>query len=178
MVCPERRKNMKFCMECGTKLEERFLENEGMVPYCPTCEAFRFPVFNTAVIMIVMNAARDRILLIQQYGRPSYILVAGYVNKGEDAENAVRREIKEEIGLDVVDMQYNRSEYFENTNTLMLSFACTVSDDSLDGVTTEVDKAAWFAPGEACREVRQGSLAHRFLADYVQRNADALHVSI
>ena len=104
--------------------------------------------------------------------------MAGYVNKGEDAENAVRREIKEEIGLDVVDMQYNRSEYFENTNTLMLSFACTVSDDSLDGVTAEVDKAAWFTPGEACREVRQGSLAHRFLADYVQRNADALHVSI
>lgn len=159
---------MKYCMECGAKLEERFLEREGMVPYCPSCQAFRFPVFSTAVIMIVMNPAQDRILLIQQYGRPSYILVAGYVSKGEGAEHAVRREVKEELGLNVVSVHYNRSEYFEPSNTLMLNFTCIVDDESLDGMTDEVDLATWFTIDEACENIRPGSLARKFLTTYVQ----------
>lgn len=163
---------MKFCMECGTKLEERFLENEGMIPYCPTCEAFRFPVFNTAVIMIVTTAARDRILLIQQYGRPSYILVAGYVNKGESAEHAVCREIKEELGLDVAELHYNRSEYFPNSNSLMLNFTCVVTDDCLDGMTQEVDKATWFSVEDARKNIRPGSLAQQFLEEYIQHTLE------
>ena len=74
---------MKYCMQCGCKLDEKYLMGEGMVPYCPACQEFRFPVYNTAVSMIVMNKELDKVLLIKQYGRDSYILVAGYVNKGE-----------------------------------------------------------------------------------------------
>ena len=40
---------MKCCYECGTPLVEKYLEKEGMVPYCPKCGQFRFPIFNTAV---------------------------------------------------------------------------------------------------------------------------------
>ena len=90
---------MKYCMHCGHKLDEKYLMGEGMVPYCPECQEFRFPVYNTAVSMIVMNKELDKVLLIKQYGRDSYILVAGYVNKGEDAEDAVKREVGEEMGL-------------------------------------------------------------------------------
>ena len=93
---------MNYCMQCGTKLEMRMHpQEETEVAYCPTCEAFRHPIYNTAVSMVVQNQSRDRFLLIQQYGRPSYILVAGYINRGEDAEDAVRREVMEETGLTV-----------------------------------------------------------------------------
>ena len=100
---------MKYCMHCGHKLDEKYLMGEGMVPYCPECQEFRFPVYNTAVSMIVMNKELDKVLLIKQYGRDSYILVAGYVNKGEDAEDAVKREIGEELGLQVLECHFNRS---------------------------------------------------------------------
>lgn len=159
---------MKYCMECGAKLEERFLENEGMIPYCPACQAFRFPVFSTAVSMIVLSPGRDRVLLIKQYGRPAYILVAGYINKGEDAEHAVRREVREEMGLTVGQLHYNRSEYFPNTNTLMLNFTCVAEDDCLDGMTAEVDEAAWYPIEEARRRIKPDSLAQRFLEDWVR----------
>ena len=49
----------------------------------------------------------SKILLIQQYGKARNILVAGYVNKGESAEEAVVREVKEETGLTVVDYRFN-----------------------------------------------------------------------
>ena len=92
---------MKHCMQCGSELVLKELKDEGMVPYCPTCKDFRFPVFNVAVSMVILNETKDETLLIKQYGKDSYILVAGYVNKGEDAEDAVIREVKEEMGLAV-----------------------------------------------------------------------------
>ena len=83
---------MTHCMACGTELMHRYLKGEGIVPYCPQCHDFRFPVFNTAVSMIVLNEHKDQVLLIKQYGRDAYILVAGYVSRGEDVEVTVRRE--------------------------------------------------------------------------------------
>ena len=83
----------KHCFECGTALVEKELENEGIVPFCPKCEQYRFPMYNVAVSMIVINEQTGEILLIKQYGRPWFVLVAGYVNRGEHVEHAVGREI-------------------------------------------------------------------------------------
>ena len=83
----------KFCHECGTKLTKKELENEGTVPFCPKCEAFRFPMYNVAVSMIVINKQTNKILLIKQYGKDYYVLVAGYVNRTEQLEHAVARGI-------------------------------------------------------------------------------------
>ena len=88
----------KHCFECGTPLIEKELEGEGIVPYCPKCEQYRFPMYNVAVSMIVINEQTGKILLVKQYGRPWFILVAGYVERGESAEDTVRRELKEETG--------------------------------------------------------------------------------
>ena len=65
----------KHCFECGTALIEKELEEEGIVPYCPKCQQYRFPMYNVAVSMIVVDEETGKILLIQQYGKPSYILV-------------------------------------------------------------------------------------------------------
>ena len=86
---------MNYCMQCGTKLHLKHHDTEGDVPFCDTCGAFRYPVFNTAVSMVVTNPAKTKVILIKQYGRPHYILVAGYVNRGEDAEHAAVREVRD-----------------------------------------------------------------------------------
>lgn len=163
---------MKHCMECGTKLTTQYLENEGDIPYCTNCKAYRFSVFNTAVSMIVLNPKRNKILLIKQYGGKDYILVAGYVNKGESAENAVIREVKEELGMEVMELHYNKSMYYEKSNTLMLNFSCVISNESLENMTTEVDEAMWFTFEEAKDNVKRDSLAQYFLLDYLERCTD------
>ncbi len=160
------KKIMEYCMFCGTKLKEKELEGEGMIPYCESCKEFRFPVFNTAVSMIVTNKEKDKILLIKQYGRDRYILVAGYVNKGEDAEDAVAREIREEAGLKVAGYHFNRSHYFKPSNTLMLNFTAVVEDMTLSP-NKEIDSYAWFSPEEAREHIAKGSLAEAFLLGYL-----------
>lgn len=161
---------MKFCMECGTKLNKKYLENEGDIPFCDNCNTFRFPVFNTAVSMIVMNIKKDKILLIKQYSRDFFILVAGYINKGENAEDCVVREVYEEVGMKVIEMNYNSSQYFERSNTLMLNFTCIVSEENLDGMTKEVDHAEWFSIEDARKNIKENSLAQKFLENYISNN--------
>ena len=133
---------MNYCMQCGTKLVIRHHETEGEVPYCESCGEFRYPVFNTAVSMIVMDEARERIILIQQYGKPSYVLVAGYVDKGEDAETAAAREVKEELGM-------------------------TVMKESEAHPNWEVDSWRWFTIAESRQNIRTHSLAEIFLNGYL-----------
>lgn len=158
---------MKHCLECGSKLESREHEEEGLVPYCVDCDDYRFPVFNTAVSMIVRDE-QDRVLLIEQYGREGFILVAGYISCGDGAEETVIREVKEETNLDVVSLQFNRSEYFERSNTLMLNFTCVVRDGAALKPNHEIDHAQWFTLREARENIRPGSLAQRFLEAYAE----------
>ena len=69
---------MNYCMHCGTKLISKYLESEGKeIPFCPSCNDFRFPVFNTAVSAIIHNQEDSDYLLIRQYGGSEYILCAG-----------------------------------------------------------------------------------------------------
>lgn len=143
----------------------RPLKDEGMVPYCPHCETYRFPLFNVAVSMIVTNEKEDQILLIKQYGRNTYILVAGYVNKGEDAEHAVVREVKEEMNLDVHQVRFNHSHYFAKSNTLMLNFTTIV--DGHVHPNWEIDSYHWFSREEARKNIRPNSLAEAFLVGYL-----------
>ena len=161
---------MNYCMQCGTRLHLRHHETEGEVPYCDTCGEFRYPVFNTAVSMLVMNEAKDRIILIQQYGKPTYVLVAGYVNKGEDAEQAAAREVFEELGLETTSVSFNHSRYYPRSNTLMLNFTVTVSEEDAHP-NWEIDNWRWFTTEEARQNIRPGSLAEAFLAGYLDGGA-------
>ena len=161
----------KYCRECGAALIEKELKNEGIVPFCPDCGEFRFPMYNVAVSMIVVNRQTNQILLIQQYGKPSYVLVAGYVNRTESLENAVAREIKEETGMTVSEIHFNRTRFFERSNTLMCNFTAFVENDAELQTNEEIDSFAWFSFDDARKNIRPNSLAAYFLNTYLdERN--------
>ena len=157
----------KHCQECGTELIERELEGEGIVPYCPKCEQYRFPMYNVAVSMVVVDEQTGEILLIKQYGRPHFILVAGYVNRGEQLEHAVGREIKEETSMTVSRIKFNRTSFFEPSNTLMCNFTAFVKDAGEMSPNGEIDSYQWFSTDEARRNIRPDSLAQKFLNAYL-----------
>lgn len=164
----------KYCQECGTPLVERYLENEGMIPFCPKCEQYRFPTYNVAVSMIIINRQNGKILLIEQYGKPSYILVAGYVNRTESLEHAVAREIKEETGMTVSSIRFNRTRFFEPSDTLMCNFTAFVDDDRELCINEEVDAYVWFTREEARKNIRPNSLAAAFLNAYLDESQSEL----
>lgn len=165
---------MKYCYECGTKLMDKYLEGEGMIPYCEKCGQYRFPIFNTAVSMEVLSPSQDKVILIQQYGKTRNILVAGYVNRGESAEEAVVREVKEELGLEVGHIRFNKSKFYAGSNTLMVNFSCVASSEDLSGCKMdEVDYARWYSLDEARESVYHDSLAEEFLLHYLDHRSES-----
>lgn len=163
---------MKYCIECGTKLilKENFNcgVSEGLVPYCPNCDEFRFPQFNTSVSMVVFNKDYSKILLIQQYGRGLNILVAGYVTKGECLEQTLKRELKEEVNLDLLSFQYNASNYFEKTNSLICNFIVQTKNEDFE-LNPEVDYAQWYSIEQAKEVIYKNSLAQDFLLQAIEK---------
>ena len=133
---------MKYCSECGTKLIEKECGIDGLVPYCPTCKQFRFPMFNSAISTIIFNPTNAKETLI--------------------------REIKEEVNLNVVDYTYNDNEYYQPSNTLMHNYAVVVDSEDFK-LTNEVDEAHWYSIEEARKQIKQGSLAHSFLERYLKK---------
>lgn len=132
-----------------------------MVPYCPYCDEFRFPVFSVAISSIIYNKDFSKTLLVKQYSRDWNILVAGYVSKGENLEEALVREIKEEVGLDIKIVQYNESKYFEKSNSLICNFITQTNDEKLT-CNSEIDFARWYMIDEAKTDIMQGGLAQYF----------------
>ncbi len=158
---------MTFCPDCGTRLQLQFHPREEKdLPFCTGCGRYKYPTYNTAVSMIVTDESEKQVLLIKQYGKDSFILTAGYVNRGESAENAVIREVKEELDLDVTGLHFNRSSFFERSNTLMLNFTCTVRDLSAHP-NSEVDSWQVFTREGAKAAIRPDSLAERFLLGWL-----------
>lgn len=152
---------MEYCVHCGTKLVEKELEHEGVIPYCPNCKEYRFKIFNTAVSMIVTTKNYEKVLLIEQYGRKKFILVAGYINQGENAEAAACREIQEEVGLRVNRLIFQKTGYYERSNTLMINFIAVVEDMNVLP-NYEIDAYHWFTVEEGMEKIAKGSLAEQF----------------
>ena len=157
-----------YCTVCGEKLYLKELDKEGLIPFCPKCQKYQFPKYNVAVSMIVFH--NDKILLIKQYGNPFYILVAGYINIKESAEEACKRELMEEVNLVTSKLIFNKTSYYEKSNTLMINFAVYVDDIESLKINEEIDSYKWFTIEEAKTNIKENSLAKKFLMEYLNKN--------
>ena len=151
-----------YCRDCGQKLTLRFLENEGLVPFCPQCEKFKFPFFPVAVSMTVVNRAENKVLLAKHVGDKEFKLFAGYIKKGESAEKAIPRELKEETGLNAVKWRYTSSRYHDAKNLLMLGFIVTAEEKEIT-LNEEIEETRWCSPDEARALIKKQSTAEYFL---------------
>ena len=157
-----------YCRECGEKLTLRFCENEGLIPFCGKCAAYKFPQFPVAVSMVVTNRTQDKILLAKHVEDDDFILFAGYIQKGENAEKTVPREIKEELGVNVVKAKYMSSRYHSKKDVLMLNFLVVVEDQPIKLNVSEIAEARWCSPEEALQIIRKNTTAEFFLNNAVR----------
>lgn len=148
------------CPDCGQRLTERLLGDEGLVPWCESCSRPWFDSFSTCIIAAVVNPA-GQVLLQREARRPDReVLVAGYMKPGESAEDAARREIREETGLDVTALKYMGSYPHMDGNMLMLSFAAQ-AEGLAQPASDEVVSSRWTSMEDAAASLREGSIAQQ-----------------
>lgn len=155
-----------FCPKCGELLSEKIIGDEGLIPYCITCEIPFFDWIPTCTISLVTDET-NRILLAKQ-GRSNDIvrwgLIAGFMKKGESAELSAQREIQEETAQNVADISFVKSYYYDQRGLLMLGFHAKVEAAELVK-SIELDELGWFSFDEALVMLREGSIAQQLLVD-------------
>lgn len=143
----EWRRTHRYCGRCATPTTQ--VPGERAVR-CPDCGLMAFPRLAPAVIMLVERASDGRALLARNANFPAgmFSCLAGFVEPGETLEQAVRREIMEEVGVEVGELDYRGSQPWPFPHQLMIGFGAeyVAGDIAVDG--TEIAEAAWFAPDE------------------------------
>jgi NAD+ diphosphatase len=136
----------RYCGRCGTPT----VDAEGeRARACPECGLLAYPRLSPAVIMLV---ERDdgRALLARNANFPTgmFSTLAGFVEPGETLEHAVRREVMEEVGLAVGDVEFRGSQPWPFPHQLMIGFGAQYlsGEIAIDG--QEIVEAAWFTPDD------------------------------
>jgi NAD+ diphosphatase len=160
------------CPLCGNLTES---VRGGWTRRCPVDDSEHWPRVDPAVIMLVHDGG-DRCVLGRQQSWPlgRYSILAGFVEPGESAEAAVAREVAEEVGLAVEDVQYFASQPWPFPSSLMLGFRARASGDpTLRLADGELADAGWFSRDQIRR--RDGfaalpppvSIARRLVDDWL-----------
>ncbi len=161
--------NNMHCEKCGNELTTKFLEYEGMVPFCENCNEYRFMSFNSAVSAFIFNPNMTKVLLIKQYNTDFFRLVAGYVNKGESLEQTLYRELGEEIGRIPMEFTFNKSEYFEKSNTLISNFIVKLTSEDIFP-NHEIDYYEWINVEDVSKNLDNAKLAKKLWIYYLNKN--------
>jgi NAD+ diphosphatase len=162
----------RFCGVCGAACAPR---SAGNVMVCTGCKAQHFPRTDSAVIMLVVRG--DRCLLGHSTRFPNtqmYSTLAGFLEPGESLEEAVRREVKEEAGIEVGTVHYHSSQPWPFPASIMLGFHAEGLTEDITIQEDELRDARWFSR-EQCRNPaehgfqlpRADSIARRLIEDWL-----------
>jgi NAD+ diphosphatase len=143
-------RQQRYCGRCGSVTEIR---NAGQLRECANheCKALLFPRIEPTVITLVETATSPRRCLLARHRAAkagSYSLLAGFVEIGESLEDAVRREIAEEVSAKVRDVRYVGSQPWPFPAGLMAGFRAAAADESVSVDGNEILDARWFTRDE------------------------------
>ena len=138
----------RFCGVCGAATTSR---EAGHVRACTAadCAAQHFPRTDPAVIMLVHDGV-DRCVLGRQprFAPGLYSTLAGFVEPGESLEEAVAREVFEEVGLRIDEVRYVSSQPWPFPSSLMLGFYARATSHDITVQADEIEHARWFTRSE------------------------------
>ena len=169
----------KFCGVCGSKTK---MEEAGFVLKCvnKNCNQSHFPRTDPAIITLVSN--KDKVLLARssRFPQKMYSTLAGFVEPGESLELALKREVYEEVGVNVNKIEYFQSQPWPFPASLMLGFFAETEDTDLSLDEDEIEDANWFNISQlkdlTHPEIKDGfklprfdSIARRLVNDWIRR---------
>ena len=146
-------RNHRFCPRCGAALHPGA---GGHVLTCTGCGRDQFPRTDPAVIMLVTDG--ERALLGRQPSWPPgrYSTLAGFVEPGESLEDAVRREVMEEVGVEIGEVAYVGNQPWPFPGSLMVGFFAHAVTTAIDVDGDEIEDARWFTREEIAASAREG----------------------
>jgi NAD+ diphosphatase len=154
----------RFCGRCG---RETARQEGELARTCPDCGLQHFPRIAPAVIVRVEQG--DRILLARspQFTPGVYSTLAGFVEPGESLEDTVIREVREEVGVTVMNLRYFGSQPWPFPNSLMIGFVADYESGELQLQEGEIEDARWFTVDDLPELPSRFSIARALIDDFI-----------
>ena len=154
-----------FCSICGKT--NFYNENEGAFE-CKCNSSPKYPVISPCIITLIHD--EERILLGRSKFFPSnmYSTLAGFIEAGENAEEALIREVKEEVNVDVTDIEYYSSQSWPFPAQLMLGYFCKYKSGKIMLNDNELEDARWFNINELPIIPPDASISGQLIRSYIE----------
>ena len=161
----------QFCGRCAHATK---LATGDRARRCPNCGLTSFPRLSPAIIIAVTRttAGGDEILLARNHRFPAgrYSVLAGFVEPGETLEECARREVFEEVGVQIDEIRYFASQPWPFPNSLMIGFTARYVSGQLRLEEEEIAEARWF-PAHALPQIPPKiSIARRLIDWFAEQN--------
>lgn len=157
----------RYCGHCGRSL---LPDEDQRMLYCEGCGQMIFPRINPAVIVGVCHG--DEILLTKYADREykRYALIAGFAEFGETIEQTVKREVMEEVGIEVTNLRYYGSQPWGFSGSLLLGFfADAVGDLSIHRQEEELSEALWVKAEDLVLDQEEISLTREMMKVFKEK---------
>lgn len=163
----------KFCAKCGGQTE---MQKAGYVRVCAACSTEHFPRTDPVVIMLAIHGEQALVGRGPQFPRGFFSALAGFVEHGESLEEAVARELNEEVGINIGRVRYIASQPWPFPSSMMIGAFAEATTTELTLDRAEIAEARWVSRDEV-RAAMAGNadwhappplaIAHTLLAEWV-----------
>ena len=158
----------RYCGRCGMATE---LASGERAKRCPACGLLAFPRLAPAIITLVeRDDGRALLARGKAFPIPMYSCLAGFVEPGETLEQAVHREVGEEVGVVLSDVRYWGSQPWPFPHSLMIGFNARWAGGDIVLDEREIVDAQWYAPDDLPPIPPGLSIARRLIDDWVSRS--------
>ena len=157
-----------YCMKCGGKI---FPHSDDYGRECESCGAVYYAPISPAVITAVENDGKLLLAHNAAWSDARYSIIAGFVEPGERLEEAVTREIREEVNISVRNIKYYGSQTWPFPNSLMLGFTAEYESGEVLPDGNEILKAGFYSPSEIMNMniPDEASIARRLIDNFLRK---------
>jgi NAD+ diphosphatase len=132
----------RYCGRCGTPTRDKPGER---AKECPACSHVAYPR-NSPAMMVLVTRGRELLLArAHRFPEGMYSALAGFVEPGESIEDCIRREVREEVGVDVANVAYFGSQSWPFPHSLMIAYTAEYAGGDIAPGDDEIADAQWFA---------------------------------
>jgi len=130
-----------YCSQCGKPV---ILKPDEWAKICPECGNIKYHSANPAIMVAVHRD--DKILLARSHNQPPdfFSVLAGFLEPGESMEECVKREVKEEVNINIKNIKYFGSQPYSPSNSIMIAFTAEYDSGEIEIDKSEIDTAGWF----------------------------------
>ena len=138
------KKNHRYCGKCGAPTLKK---SDEFAMLCPACDLTLYPRISPSVMVLISREAEILLARCPHFRPGVFSALAGFVEAGETLEQCAVREVREEVGIEIANLRYFKSQSWPFPDSLMVAFFADYAGGDIKPDPAEIEAAAWFSRG-------------------------------